>query len=432
MLVLQNLSLFERNCRVLEIFPLLHFKWSKTTKQIKNEEIGEMRSSFKTNSRIKLYLHTVYTISLIVQTLLSRSTGNLTTAEKLVDMTGITCIVSSQIYLRVFLKKHRELALFVNWIFEQRQHDFHSARNGDVNKIKYFYKFGCTWLNYSISIEKGGLVERLNVLLAVTLSSIISTFWLTFVIGMHLLNPCKPGLAGYWLLPQCSWTCAKVEIHDFERFKAVISGLGKVALLCFNTWVVCVGAFPTTFMINNIQVLSTMTIKSLLIRFHRCGTTNVDSLLSYYRQLQILGKLSNDIQKGMVTLLFVVATLIQPFSIVNLLTTHWSKNGLSFATCFSVTIVMQSFLIFIGYGGGLAGIYRESKVALRTISNRILHRNGRRTSRCTRALQLKILKTCTYIKIRFGSLNYVEELTPLKCLDLCNQLTINLLLLTKR
>lgn len=237
------------------------------------------------------------------------------------------------------------------------------------------------------------------------MSLIISTYWLTFVIGIHLLNPCKPGLAGYWLLPQCTLTCGKIQINNSNGYLSVaLPEMAKIALLISNAWVLCISAFPTTFVINNVQILCTMSLRCLLTRFH--SLTDVDSMLSYYKQIQILTKLGNDIGKGMVTLIFFAATVVQPFSIVNLVTTNWLEDGASFAAGFSVSILMQSILIFIGYGGCLAGIYEESKIALKSISKRIL-KNIKEESRCRRRIQMRMLKSCTFVKIRFGSFNYI-------------------------
>lgn len=143
MIILENISLFKLNCRALETIPVLHFRWRDATFQIETHENKFIR--FGTKSKIKVHLHTFYTLTLLAQAILTVTsrTPNLTTAEKLVDMTGIVCILVSQTYFQIYLKKHKEMALLVNWIFGQRNSAHNSEKNGKdkmKKNMKIFYK----------------------------------------------------------------------------------------------------------------------------------------------------------------------------------------------------------------------------------------------------------------------------------------------------
>lgn len=261
---------------------------------------------------------------------------------------------------------------------------------------------------------------------------VISTFGLTFVVGMHLANPCKTSLAGYWLLPQCQCGFGQVEVSSTlsQYFWKVGSALAKLFVIGVNAWMSFMGEFPTTFMVGNVQILATLSIRSLLTRVSRQKGKDGDFMLNCYRRIQIIANLGNEIQKELVTLFILASVLIQPFCIVYLVTADLSENGISLASFFSVSLLTQSILVLLVYGGGLAGIFEESKATLKSINDRIFNSNG--SSSREKRFQQKMLKSCTYLKIRFGSFNYVEGLTPLKCLDFCNQITINVLLLTNR
>lgn len=43
----------------------------------------------------------------------------------------------------------------------------------------------------------------------------------------------------------------------------------------------------------------------------------------------------------------------------------------------------------------------------------------------------RLNRSCTNIRVKFGSLNYIDRLTPLNCLDFANNLTYNILLLSR-
>lgn len=147
-----------------------------------------------------------------------------------------------------------------------------------------------------------------------------------------------------------------------------------------------------------------------------------------YRRVQILAQAGNALQqKSLVTVIVVGAILVQSICMTFLIRGKWTI-GTGFAMGESVLHVGNCVSILLMYTGGLASIYGESKDLLQKRFKEAMAKQGQ-SRRMTRYVR-RFIKSCPLIKIKFGSLNFFDELTPLKCIDFANHLTVNTLLLT--
>lgn len=53
------------------------------------------------------------------------------------------------------------------------------------------------------SFKKLSILDKLNIVFAYILPPMTMLLPICFVYGLHLLNPCKASLLGYWMLPEC-------------------------------------------------------------------------------------------------------------------------------------------------------------------------------------------------------------------------------------
>lgn len=153
-----------------------------------------------------------------------------------------------------------------------------------------------------------------------------------------------------------------------------------------------------------------------------------------YRQIHILAKLGNDVQQMTLTVGTIALGIIsQPISLVALIRLQYSASTLIPFMFVGLTFLETVLFMVVCVGGWSgSGIYQESKVLLRAYNRHIVEFTaiGEWTGNRNRWAQ-RFIKSCQLIKIRFGSLNFIEERTPLNCLDFANNLTVELLLLTK-
>lgn len=143
-----------------------------------------------------------------------------------------------------------------------------------------------------------------------------------------------------------------------------------------------------------------------------------------YRTLQVLGILMNEIQqKFLITSLVIAATLILSCGMTVVVQMPFTKGNLLQLSVFLVLMTDSALLLIVILGN-------MSKVLVQ--SHRIFEvvRTHMTTQKISDRKQMeKFLKSCNFVKVRFGTLNYIDSLTPIKCIDFANDLTVQLLLI---
>lgn len=144
-----------------------------------------------------------------------------------------------------------------------------------------------------------------------------------------------------------------------------------------------------------------------------------------YRHIQILVNLFNDIQQKVLVPSMIAGSVIgQGVSLAFLINTPSTSE--SFPVLIVMAIVcVDTALLLIFCLRGFAEVHVESRGALRNIKSTIMLLHGRMQMKWMR----RFLKSCGIIKMKFGSNNFVEMLTPLNCICQAAQVTVQILLL---
>lgn len=146
------------------------------------------------------------------------------------------------------------------------------------------------------------------------------------------------------------------------------------------------------------------------------------------RMLQVLTVIMNEIQqKELVTGLVVAATLAQAFCMTLVVKLLTSGDNLVQIMMFAVVLVDCVMLLTVLLGN-MACVNTQSQETHRCMKDFI--RSNKLQGRSRRWLE-KFWQSFSMNKVRFGSLNYIEKLTPLNCIDYANELTAELLLITR-
>lgn len=142
-----------------------------------------------------------------------------------------------------------------------------------------------------------------------------------------------------------------------------------------------------------------------------------------YRTLQVLGILMNEIQKrAIVSTLIVLGIPLLSFCCTLLLTSSGSSLHIFGFFAVAGLLMIAVFLIVLG---GMSQLHQESKKCIMKCSSCPC----RKTSRNEYKWQRNFLASCTLIKANFGEINFVDYLTPLRCIDFSMNLTVSLVLL---
>lgn len=286
------------------------------------------------------------------------------------------------------------------------------------------YKRPTTISTFSISSH----LERFNILLALILLILPVLFPPLFILGFHWANPCKASLTGFFILSDCCTTYALT----FPNFllQAFINRVAKTAIFLGNIWIwfnMLGGAMSLTILI---QIVGAMMSQECVRIFYKQlkSSKNIYKATLVYRQLYILNEISNIILQYCMAIF--ICTLITEFSIVlsTLITlsngNYEESNWLIIASI--VIMCYGGLLCMLALLGGLVSVFKESREVLS--SSKLLE--TRYECRKDRKWARRYWKSCSVFKMKFGDNNFLEDLTPLKCLDFSFDLTIQFWLLS--
>lgn len=149
---------------------------------------------------------------------------------------------------------------------------------------------------------------------------------------------------------------------------------------------------------------------------------------STYRTLQVVEKLMNEvIQKVLVTSVVVSAIFTHTVA-MNVVIGILKTNGNYLVILLFLFLLNQCLLVEIVLLGSMSKIYLLSQDILDSLKYRLVQT----TYEPKKSRELKRWFTSlTPVCVRFGTLNFVDRLTALNCIDFTNNLTVNLLLLNQ-
>ncbi len=139
-----------------------------------------------------------------------------------------------------------------------------------------------------------------NILLYILVPMVLvssAIFPLLFVFGLHLINPFKPSLVGYFVLPECHH-----GLHSQISVVQIMLGFFvKAAAFVGNKWVwFFFGAHGVVFVIVTVHIICTlMPFDNLRFFWERLRCSkNIFQDIRIWRQLQILSTLCNYVQQS--------------------------------------------------------------------------------------------------------------------------------------
>lgn len=162
-------------------------------------------------------------------------------------------------------------------------------------------------------------------------------------------------------------------------------------------------------------------------RLFTCRRRNLTCMM--YRHIQLLTNLCNEVhQKYLLSSMIVTSILILSCSLVPLVQIPISSDNAP-VLCMLLGACLDSLFYELFCLGGMVTVHKKSKIFIRKLKlEACIVSESVGNGRWTR----KFARSCAPIKIKFGSNNFIEELTPLKCLTCSLRLTVQILLVARK
>lgn len=364
--------------------------------EINKAEIFERKVD---REKIRLFrlvgIHKVATLILLAQVVFARSQESRTSAEKILRL--LLSIISFGFHAQLHFceKRSNTIAALVNGLLE--------------------FAVGMS-TNWKCRARR--VTDKVNIFIAMLGPSAIVVVPVGFAISLHWFNPYKPTLIGYWMLS---------DKESLSLYGVVI----KLGMLMFNYWFWTVGELAALVCIVSVQILSTILLRDCI---HTFWNVEVNDMVTFcrrakiYRQIQLLGCLQNEVQAEiLLPVIMFCLTLILPTSLVLVIQQPWTHANMPTIILFSyVAGICAIAIVFIL--GGLAGVWSDSKTLFENLDRLNVGRH-RSLFQKDQKWQQKFWRSCrNLIKVKCGMNNFIEEQTPLNCLNWVVALTVQLLL----
>ncbi len=243
------------------------------------------------------------------------------------------------------------------------------------------------------------------------------------VYGLHWISPCKPSMVGFFIIPECLSTKIDVKSTWWNLFI-------KYTVYLVNHWSWTAGMCSVLHCISVYPALCALSFGDFLQYFKQMSKSeagqNVYKHGLFYRKIQVLGCICNEVQQSDLLLISIVGSIMSLVTaLVSTFSILWTPENTIILVFFgSVAIELTFFLLTVV--GTMAEIHSEFERVLERI-------NGRRMllDHC-RKIELKWKKrfyvSCTPAKFKFAQLSYVDRLTPLNFMLFSINQTASLLL----
>ncbi|CAL8146090.1 unnamed protein product [Orchesella dallaii] len=379
--------------------------WNPDTHQASFDEQSIKKTNFL------YYLHTSALILMLIQLMLDTETSNFT---KLPTFFSVICLIMQNLYLHIGRIHNHDIVLYINGLFQlmERQERIEIKSHRRVIEPKM------------------NILEILNRLFAYALKITVTLTPLVFVYGLHWSDSNKSSLVGSVMLKY-----GKINMETEDTLKTSVKMILKVFLFLFNHYLWAAGLYALAVFMNWFHNLGTFILRCSLKKYlHNClhngkvYPTAQETLV--YREIQVLSILNNIINQTVIFVLTTGVIFLLALCLTATIRLEWHMEHM-LAVAFFGIISIDCFLFLLVCVGGMVGPYVESRKALETLKRQ--HPSSgfaRRGSRYSFRWLQRYVKSCFLIKVKMGKDNFLEELTPLNCVNLAISVTVNILLLT--
>ncbi len=279
------------------------------------------------------------------------------------------------------------------------------------------------------SVFKNSLVKKLDFLFATLLPSNAALYPFVYVFGLHWGSPYKPSLLGFFLLPEC--------YSNGDTLYIYISNIVIKTVICVvNTWTWAASVLCSVYCVSAIVVLCVLSFGDFLQAMEQMYRAelpkeNIYENGLFYRKIQVLGCLCNEVQQDLVVPCIIIAGIIEmTIGITAICWIDWTPENAYHLVLFGMLVMDMGALLLICLGA-MAQIYQKYKEFLARVTKRRVVSN-RRGKQMYFKWKERFYLSCTPVKFKFGQLSLIERLTPLTCVLFSIEQSASLLLVGKK
>ncbi|CAL8108039.1 unnamed protein product [Orchesella dallaii] len=402
-MLVANMGLFVRVIKLASSINAVKFAWEPKSQRLKMLDTPTQKKV----SNI-CHLYKILTIFVVLQASFGYTTiMNGSSSTKIVIAITIPGLLLLNTFVDTCTSTASEFVLCING-FLQFDALYCRARLKHLNRIKSF-------------------MESLNLLFAklVYISAILIPFLM--LDGIYWRNPCKPSLIGYWALEQC---VGQGEPSKFPSWQWILSSFLKLSVFLLNHYYWIVGFAIAPVIISGEMILCTLALSEYLDTFFFRAKYRISTVFhnaKVYRFIQLLNLFLNRILQRVLISFIAEAILLTALSLVAMVRLDWKSYNM--VSLVLAGLLLANSLSFFNISlGGMVGVYTKSAKVLQA-ANRIA-RVGRGHSQAERKWLMKFYRSCPLLKMRIGYCNFLDGVTPLVCIDVAINLTVQLLLIT--
>lgn len=364
-----------------DICPLKWDSRSQTFQHLYLSKSDNSKASSKIKYAIKLALHRIFLLLMICQ--VAESTWKSSFSRNIPNWLCIGLLMAYNVALSTCNTRHYTILNYITQIF--RFFEIHKAfaHHGKATRRDILTKW------YAMFSILGSFIVPAG-----------------FVFGFHCMSPQESvTLVGYWIL-----RCLKDLPGTFLT----------IFVFVVNFWSWQIATFAALFCYCGIQMVCTcLLIKCIRTfwRIEKAGDAAKSSLerAITYRSLQLIGILQSEVETGWLsTAVILTATSATSLGIAIVVRLKWIEGN-------QVIILIAAYLVFacvislLAILGGQAEVWEESKDMLLNLARLATKLRG---TPAERKWQRRFWLSCgNLIKIKFGMHNFVENETPLNCLN---------------
>lgn len=353
----------------------------------------------------KFYIHKVTTkVHLLLLFLVLLQTGlsnEPSLPRKMISSFGLIVILFCGLTVQVYHRNLKKCTALINELVKMSTHIQNEIATGEV----------CC----NGGALKMDTKEKIIKLLAPTLQWSAMAVPFAFIGGVVWSMPCMASNLGYFLLEECSTEKSKLNFLPEH--------LTKCIFLLTNLWIWSYGVQCAVFVVI-VVMLGAVSLRSYLKYYKQSMISSFPELTNciyrnalMFRRMQVLTKRFNEIHQSkiLVPLIFTV-TSHQVFSVYGAIKFAGQLNFVSYALFF--ILGNQGVMVIMGMFTGLADVYTMSTGVKACLQ---------RSQRGHKWLR-RFHASCQSIKIRFGSVNFIDSFTPLAFENFAVVQTTNMLM----
>ncbi|CAL8146388.1 unnamed protein product [Orchesella dallaii] len=377
----------------------IKFRWDA-----KSQKLKLLNTKEQNRVNIKYRFHKLLTYILVVQTVLGfKNVVNGSHSTKIVVGLSVPGIATIHSFLETCDRNALEIVLGFNGFLQfDAIHKRGLSRRNEAKRINILTIFNLIFAE---------LVLVSTVALQFMMPN--SIFWLT---------PCTPALFGYQILEECNPN--STEAPSGLVWNIIIKFL--IFLINQHHWIVGFSTAP--LIISGGMILSSLALDAYLDVFSlQAGKEkHINNYRKMYRFIQVLSLLMDEILKDVLLTLIGDAIVLSSFSLVAIVRLERNMANLMWLGVVGLMLI-NSICVFTILLGGMVGLHDKSEQGLHDVRN--FARHQRYLGQKDRKWLTKFCRSCAPIKVKLGYCNFLEKKTPLMCISLAIDLTVQLLLL---